>query len=130
MCQLQGKNNEGFLKYEMRRRFLEQFRIPLDFLRSFENKKATQWRQLCQYILVVVYSLLSHSSTSSGAMIEDTKVYAPVLGDFTIFMALVNRLEEDCKVATVFFAMAYYFIRFFLKYDLKLLNFFVKGMTI
>jgi hypothetical protein len=34
-----------------------------------------------------------------------TKVYAPVLGDFTILIAFVNLLEAVCNVATVFFAM-------------------------
>jgi hypothetical protein len=32
-------------------------------------------------------------------------VYAPVLGDLTILMALDNLFDAVCKVATVFFAM-------------------------
>ena len=32
------------------------------------------------------------------------------MGDFTILIALVNRFELDCSVATVFFAMISYFI--------------------
>ena len=34
-----------------------------------------------------------------------TKVYAPVLGDFTILMAFDNLFEDVCNDATVFFAM-------------------------
>jgi len=41
-----------------------------------------------------------------------TKVYAPVLGDLTILIALVNLLEEVCNVATVFFAMIQMLFRF------------------
>lgn len=37
-------------------------------------------------------------------------MYAPVLGDFTIFMAFVNRLDPVCNDATAFFAMICYFI--------------------
>jgi hypothetical protein len=36
---------------------------------------------------------------------DSTKVYAPVLEDFTILMALVKRLEPVCNVATDFFAI-------------------------
>ena len=51
------------------------------------------------------YPLLKKSLTCSGAMIDSTKVYAPVLGDLTILMAFVSLLEPVCKDATAFFAM-------------------------
>jgi hypothetical protein len=40
-----------------------------------------------------------------------TKVYAPVLGDFTILIAFDNLLEAVCSVATVFFAMIQIFLK-------------------
>ena len=55
----------------------------------------------------------NHSFTSSGAITDSTKVYAPVFGERTILIALVNLFELVCNDATVFFAM--------------LLNFFVNG---
>ena len=51
------------------------------------------------------YFFFKKVSTSSGVMILSTKVYAPVLGDLTIFIALVNLFEDVCNDATVFFAM-------------------------
>jgi len=51
-----------------------------------------------------------NSSTASGDMIDSTKTYAPVLGDFTILMAFVNLFEAVCNVATVFFAMTNYYL--------------------
>ncbi len=54
------------------------------------------------------YLLFKKSSTNSGAITDSTNVYAPVLGDFTIFIALVNLFEDVCNDATVFFAMTYY----------------------
>ena len=57
------------------------------------------------YDVMVNYFFFKNSSTASGDMIDSTNVYAPVLGDFTILMALDNLLEEVCNVATVFFAM-------------------------
>ena len=38
-------------------------------------------------------------------MIDSTKVYAPDLGDFTIFIALLNLFEPVCNDATDFFAI-------------------------
>jgi hypothetical protein len=46
--------------------------------------------------------------TTSGAITDSTKVYAPVFGDLTILIALVNLFELVCKLATVFFAMSEY----------------------
>lgn len=51
------------------------------------------------------YFFFKNSSTNSGAITDSTNVYAPVFGDLTILIALVNLLEEVCNVATVFFAM-------------------------
>ena len=60
--------------------------------------------------IVVNYFLAIHSLTASGAITLSTKVYAPLLGDFTILMALVNLFELVCKLATVFFAIINSFI--------------------
>jgi hypothetical protein len=57
------------------------------------------------YNAIVNYFFFKNSSTASGAIIDSTNVYAPVLGDFTILMAFDNLLEDVCKDATVFFAM-------------------------
>ena len=38
------------------------------------------------------------------------KVYAPVLGDLTIFIALVKRFDPVCNDATDFFAMTLYYL--------------------
>ena len=62
------------------------------------------------YIAMSVgYCLFNQSFTASGAMIDSTKIYAPVLGDFTILMALVSRLDPVCNDATDFFAILLYF---------------------
>jgi hypothetical protein len=53
------------------------------------------------------YFFVKNVSTSSGDMIASWKVYAPVLGDLTILIALVNLFDAVCNVATVFFAMTY-----------------------
>ena len=45
-------------------------------------------------------------------MMLSMKVYAPVFGDLTILIALVNLLEDVCNVATVFFAMIYKYLDF------------------
>jgi|TARA_B110000503_G_scaffold135254_1_gene215512 hypothetical protein len=57
------------------------------------------------YVILFAYFFFKNSSTSSGAITDSTKVYAPVFGDLTILIALVNLLEAVCNVATVFFAM-------------------------
>ncbi len=57
------------------------------------------------YNMLVNYFFFKNSSTASGAIIDSTNVYAPVLGDFTILMAFDNLLEDVCNDATVFFAM-------------------------
>jgi hypothetical protein len=64
------------------------------------------------YDVIVNYFFFKNSSTASGDIIDSTNVYAPVLGDLTILMALDNLLEDVCNDATVFFAMTnkYYFI--------------------
>lgn len=54
---------------------------------------------------MVNYFFLRKLSTSSGAIIDSTNVYAPVLGDFTILIAFDNLFEAVCNDATVFFAM-------------------------
>lgn len=78
---------------------------------AHENKKATlPGKAACIYFFEVYYLLDNQSFTISGGITDSTKVYAPDFGDFTIFMALVNRFDEDCSVATVFFAMIPYFI--------------------
>ena len=59
------------------------------------------------YNAIENYLFFKNSSTNSGAIIDSTKVYAPVLGDFTILIAFDNLLEAVCNVATVFFAMTY-----------------------
>jgi hypothetical protein len=59
-----------------------------------------------QFICDLGYFLDSHSFTFSGSIIDSTKVYDPDFSLFTILMALVNRFDEVCKVATVFFAMS------------------------
>jgi hypothetical protein len=56
------------------------------------------------------YFLDNQSLTISGGIIDSTKVYAPVLGDFTILIAFVNLFDEVCSDATVFFAMTPYLI--------------------
>ena len=38
-------------------------------------------------------------------MIDSTNMYAPDLGDFTIFMAFVSLFDPVCNDATDFFAM-------------------------
>ncbi|OAB81526.1 hypothetical protein ULVI_01525 [Cochleicola gelatinilyticus] len=53
------------------------------------------------------YFLFNQSFTKSGAIMASEKVYAPVLGDFTILTALVRRFDPVCNDATDFFAMAY-----------------------
>lgn len=53
------------------------------------------------------YFFVKNVSTSSGDMIASWKVYAPVFGDLTILIALVNLFDAVCNVATVFFAMTY-----------------------
>jgi hypothetical protein len=57
------------------------------------------------YNSLIDYFFFKNPSTSSGAIIDSTNVYAPVFGDFTILMAFANLLEDVCNVATVFFAM-------------------------
>ncbi len=59
------------------------------------------------------YFFFKNSSTSSGAIIDSTNVYAPVTGDFTILMAFDNLLEDVCNDATVFFAMIQMFYKTF-----------------
>jgi hypothetical protein len=55
------------------------------------------------------YFLANHSFTNSGAIIDSVNVYAPVLGDLTILIALVKRFDPVCNDATDFFAMTLYF---------------------
>jgi len=62
------------------------------------------------YAVIANYFFFMNSSTASGDMIDSTKTYAPVLGDFTILMAFVNLFEAVCNVATVFFAMTNYYL--------------------
>lgn len=57
------------------------------------------------YTMFENYFFFKNSSTASGDIIDSTNVYAPVLGDFTIFMAFDNLFEAVCNDATVFFAM-------------------------
>jgi hypothetical protein len=64
------------------------------------------------YNAIVNYFFFKNSSTASGAIIDSTNVYAPVLGDFTILMAFDNLLEDVCKDATVFFAMILVYLYF------------------
>lgn len=64
------------------------------------------------YNAIVNYLFFKNSSTASGAIIDSTNVYAPVLGDFTILMAFDNLLEDVCKDATVFFAMILCYLYF------------------
>jgi hypothetical protein len=52
------------------------------------------------------YFLANHSFTISGGIIDSVNEYAPVLGDLTILIALVNRFDPVCIDPTVFFAMA------------------------
>ena len=61
-------------------------------------------------LCTVNYFFFKNSSTASGDMIDSTKVYAPVFGDFTIFIAFDNLFEAVCNDATVFFAMVYYYL--------------------
>jgi len=56
------------------------------------------------------YFLFKKSLTNSGAITDSTNMYAPVFGDFTIFIAFVKRFDPVCKDATDFFAMVSYFI--------------------
>ena len=56
------------------------------------------------------YFLPNQSLTNSGAMMASINTYAPVLGDLTILIALVKRLDPVCNDATDFFAMMNYFI--------------------
>ncbi|KIA99715.1 hypothetical protein OA93_00955 [Flavobacterium sp. KMS] len=67
------------------------------------------------YIVIVNYFFFKKVSTSSGAIIDSTNVYAPVLGDFTILMAFDNLLEDVCNDATVFFAMIQMLFEVFIK---------------
>ena len=60
------------------------------------------------------YFFLRKVSTSSGVIMLSTKVYAPVFGDLTILIALVNLFEAVCNVATVFFAMIQMYIEILL----------------
>jgi hypothetical protein len=76
----------------------------------FKKKAALLWKAAFKFSSLPAYLLASQSFTISGAITDSTKVYAPDLGDFTILMALVIRLDEDWRVATVFFAMFSYLI--------------------
>jgi hypothetical protein len=67
------------------------------------------------YNVIENYFFFKKASTSSGVIIDSTKVYAPVLGDFTILIAFDNLLEAVCNVATVFFAMIQMYIEIYLK---------------
>jgi hypothetical protein len=81
------------------------------FDQIYEIKKAAFLRERPKYCFVAVcYFLDNHSFTNSGDITDSTKVYAPLLGDFTIFIAFVSLLELPCRVATVFFAIVSYFI--------------------
>jgi len=51
------------------------------------------------------YFLAKKSFTLEGSMIASTNVYAPVFGDFTILIALLNLLDPVCNDATDFFAI-------------------------
>ena len=67
-----------------------------------QKKKATyQWPK----DVWIRYCFFNQSFTWSGDMIASTNIYAPVLGDFTILMALVRRLDPVCNDATDFFAI-------------------------
>ncbi len=67
------------------------------------------------YTVICNYFFFKKLSTSSGAIIDSTNVYAPVLGDFTILMAFDNLLEDVCNDATVFFAMIQMLFEAFIK---------------
>ena len=63
------------------------------------------------YNAIENYLFFKNSSTNSGAIIDSTKVYAPVLGDFTILITLVKDLPAPVfSVATTFFAIALYYL--------------------
>jgi hypothetical protein len=79
-------------------------------LTNIKIKKLLSRESSFEYYESMIYFFFKKSSTSSGDITLSEKVYAPVLGDLIIFIALVNLLEDVCKVATVFFAMTYYFI--------------------
>lgn len=85
--------------------FLPWLNIKLG--KNIKIKKLLPGESSLVILISVNYFFFKNPSTSSGDMILSTKVYAPVLGDFTILIAFVNLLEAVCKVATVFFAMIY-----------------------
>ena len=80
-------------------------------------------------ILWTFYYLLNQLSTNEGSITDSAKVYAPVLGDFTIFMALLNLFDFVCKDATVFFAMTLTLFDLFYE-DIQLFNFFMNGHSL
>jgi hypothetical protein len=79
-------------------------------MHKYKIKKLLPKESSFSILLFLDYFFFKNVSTSSGDMIDSTKVYAPVLGDFTILIAFDNLLEAVCKVATVFFAMTYYYL--------------------
>jgi len=73
-------------------------------------KKLQSTQKAALYIILInAYFLFKKSFTKSGLITDSTNIYAPVFGDLTIFMALVNLLDPVCNDATAFFAMAYTF---------------------
>ena len=79
----------------------------------------------------MTYFLLKKLFTSSGTIIDSTKVYAPDFGDLTILIALVNLFDPVCNDATDFFAMIQLF-NFFMnrhafKNRIEFLNFHTVG---
>jgi hypothetical protein len=78
------------------------------FIRMAKIRKATFAKKWLFFnIFCAGYFLFNQSFTKSGAMIASVNVYAPVLGDLTILIALVKRFEPVCNDATAFFAMTY-----------------------
>ena len=97
-----------------------------DFLKQKSRYKAASL--VC--LVCSPYFLDNQSFTSSGAMTDSTKVYAPVFGDFTILMAFVNLFELLCNVATVFFAMSSYLISLWTVMRLRIgLNFLICNLS-
>jgi hypothetical protein len=100
--------NENFLSKERYKKINARrtFRVCSKIRNNKAQKKLLSKIESSLNILFSKYYFLAKKpSTFSGCIIDSTKVYAPVFGDFTIFIALHNLLEEVCKDATVFFAI-------------------------
>jgi hypothetical protein len=81
--------------------------LASNLLSKYKIKKLLPYESSFDILSLFDYFFVKKVSTSSGDIIASWKVYAPVFGDLTILIALVNLFDAVCNVATVFFAMTY-----------------------